>query len=270
MKLVKRLSLWAGAAGLIPVPFVDLAAIGGIQIEMLRRLSQLYDVPFSENRGKALIAGFAGTMIPASSGIGAASLIKGVPLPACAISAVAMPALSAGATYAIGMAFVQHFRSGGTLLDFEPPDYRDFVKAQAKTLQIVSRVALTEQLSVRDLLPVADFRRFFRVPPPQRRERRHAKFRQRILPAEAVPARGAHFAVAPLRHDVVIPQQDAVERLRGGGQFLRRLGGDDLFDHRIDRRILDADDVFRARLIGRLRAPEIALFVARQQRFAQT
>jgi hypothetical protein len=41
-----------------------------------------------------------------------------------------MPVLSAGATYAIGKAFIQHFASGGTLLDFNPPDYRDFVKAQ--------------------------------------------------------------------------------------------------------------------------------------------
>ena len=41
-----------------------------------------------------------------------------------------MPVLSAGATFAIGKAFIQHFESGGTLLDFNPPDYRDFVKAQ--------------------------------------------------------------------------------------------------------------------------------------------
>ncbi len=41
-----------------------------------------------------------------------------------------MPVLSAGATYAIGKAFVQHFESGGTLLDFNPPDYREFIKAQ--------------------------------------------------------------------------------------------------------------------------------------------
>jgi len=40
-----------------------------------------------------------------------------------------MPVLSAGATYAVGKAFIQHFASGGTLLDFNPPDYRDFVKA---------------------------------------------------------------------------------------------------------------------------------------------
>ena len=130
VKLVERFSLWSGAAGLIPVPFVDLAAIGGVQIQMLRRISQIYGVPFAENRGKALIASLAGSMIPASSGIGAASIVKSVPVVGTAISAIAMPVLSAGATYAIGMTFIQHFASGGTLLDFNARDYREFIKAQ--------------------------------------------------------------------------------------------------------------------------------------------
>ena len=124
-------ALIAALAGtLIPVPFVDLAAVGGVQIEMLRRISKIYGVPFSKNSGKAVIAGIAGSMIPASSGIGASSLIKGVPGIGTAISALTMPTLSVGATYAIGMAFIQHFASGGTLLDFNPPDYREFIKAQ--------------------------------------------------------------------------------------------------------------------------------------------
>jgi len=129
-KVVERFSLWGGAAGLIPLPFVDAAAVGGVQIAMLRRLSQIYQVPFSKNLGRALIAGIAGAMIPASSVIGAASVVKGMPIVGTAIGAVAMPTLSAGATYAIGMAFIQHFASGGTLLDFRPPDYREFIKAQ--------------------------------------------------------------------------------------------------------------------------------------------
>ena len=131
-KLVERFSLWGGAAGLIPVPFVDLATVGGVQIQMLRRISRIYGVPFSENRGKALIAALAGAMLPASSGLGAASLVKSVPIAGAVVSALAMPTLSAGATYAIGMAFIEHFASGGTLLDFNPPDYRDFIKAQKR------------------------------------------------------------------------------------------------------------------------------------------
>jgi len=143
VKLVERFSLWSGAAGLIPVPFVDLAAVGGLQIQMLRRISQIYRVPFSENRGKALIASLAGSMIPASSGIGAASIIKGVPVVGTIVSGFLMPALSASATYAIGMVFIQHFTSGGTLLDFNPPHYREFIKAQKELWSNQSGAAST-------------------------------------------------------------------------------------------------------------------------------
>ncbi len=129
-KLVDRFAIWSGVAGLVPLPIIDVVAVGGLQIQMLRRLSQIYDVDFSENRGKSLIAALAGSMIPATSGMGAASAMKAIPILGLLASAFVMPALSAGATYAIGKAFVQHFESGGTLLDFNPPDYRDFVKHQ--------------------------------------------------------------------------------------------------------------------------------------------
>ena len=129
-KLVDRFAIWSGVAGLIPLPVVDILAVGGLQVQMLRRLSQIYGVEFSANRGKALIAALAGTMIPATSGIGAASALKTVPFLGMLASAFVMPTLSAGATFAIGKAFIEHFESGGTLLDFNPPDYREFVKAQ--------------------------------------------------------------------------------------------------------------------------------------------
>jgi uncharacterized protein (DUF697 family) len=129
-KLVDRLALWSGAAGLIPVPLVDVAAVGGVQIHMLRRLSDVYAVPFSENMGKSVIASLAGSMIPATSGIGIASVFRFVPVLGTTMAALTMPALAAGATFVIGRVFIQHFRSGGTLLDFNPPDYREFIKEQ--------------------------------------------------------------------------------------------------------------------------------------------
>jgi hypothetical protein len=54
-----------------------------------------------------------------------------------------MPLLSSGATYAIGRAFIQHFASGGTLLDFNPPDYREFLKAQKEMWDSRSKVSRT-------------------------------------------------------------------------------------------------------------------------------
>ena len=45
---------------LVPIPLVDVAAVGGVQLQMLRRLSEIYGVPFSENMGKSVIASLAG------------------------------------------------------------------------------------------------------------------------------------------------------------------------------------------------------------------
>ena len=129
-KLVDRFAIWSGAAGLIPVPIDDLVAVGGLQLQMLRRLSQIYGVPFTENRGKALITSLMGAAIPTTSGLGAAEFLKAIPVFGTIISSFVTPVLAAGATYAIGKVFIQHFSTGGTLLDFNPPDYREFLKGQ--------------------------------------------------------------------------------------------------------------------------------------------
>jgi uncharacterized protein (DUF697 family) len=137
-KLVDRFSLWSGAAGLVPIPLVDIAAVGGVQLQMLRRLSEIYGVPFSDNMGKSVIASLAGSILPASTAttaaMGVGSFMKGLPGIGTAIGAITMPVVSAGATYIIGKVFIQHFASGGTLLDFNPPDYREFIKAQKEKL----------------------------------------------------------------------------------------------------------------------------------------
>lgn len=134
-KLVDRFALWSGGAGLIPLPFVDIAALAAVQLQMLRKLAAIYDVRFTENLGKSVLASLAGTLIPATSGMGFASAAKGIPVVGTAVAITAMPALSAGATYLIGRVFIQHFASGGTLLDFNPPDYREFIKAQTDKLK---------------------------------------------------------------------------------------------------------------------------------------
>jgi uncharacterized protein (DUF697 family) len=135
---VKRFSAWSAFGGLVPVPVLDVLAVGGIQLQMLRRLARIYDIPFSENAGKSVVASLMGSIFPASAAssaaMGAGSAIKAVPVLGTAIGTFVMPSLSAGATFIIGKVFMQHFASGGTLLDFNAPDYREFIKTQSANL----------------------------------------------------------------------------------------------------------------------------------------
>ena len=134
--VVHRYTAWATAAGVVPVPVVDVLAVGSLQLQMLRRLAQVYEVPFSENRGKSLIASLVGAIAPAAAApvtaMGIASALKFIPVVGFAVASLSMPAFAGAATYAVGKVFVRHFASGGTLLDFNPRDYREFMKAQAE------------------------------------------------------------------------------------------------------------------------------------------
>jgi uncharacterized protein (DUF697 family) len=142
-ELVDRYAAWSAAAGVIPVPLVDMLAVGGLQLQMLRRIAQIYEpvnaVHFSEERGKAVIASLVGTSTATITGVGVASVMKGIPGIGTILASLSMPALSAAATYAIGHVFIKHFASGGTLLDFEPENYRDFIRAQTDKLRTTSR-----------------------------------------------------------------------------------------------------------------------------------
>jgi uncharacterized protein (DUF697 family) len=133
--LVNRYTAWTAAAGIIPIPIVDMLAVGGLQFQMMRQLAAIYDVEFSENLGKSSIAAVVGALIPAGAApvaaMGVASALKFIPIVGTTIASVTMPALSAGATYAIGRVFILHFASGGTLLDFNPREYREFIREQA-------------------------------------------------------------------------------------------------------------------------------------------
>jgi uncharacterized protein (DUF697 family) len=151
-QIVGRYSGFAAAAGVIPVPLIDVAAVGGLQLQMLRRLAEVYDVPFSENRGLSLLATLMGTIIPVSTAaplsLGIASLLKGLPVVGLTLASLTMPALSASATYAIGHIFTQHFASGGTLLNFDPELYREFVKAQTEKHRAASTEAAATAAAV--------------------------------------------------------------------------------------------------------------------------
>ncbi|MDY6988823.1 MAG: YcjF family protein [Thermodesulfobacteriota bacterium] len=125
-KIIKNHVMGSMGVGLIPVPLVDLVALTGVQLNMLRKLSNLYDISFSKEKVKNLLGSLLGSAIPISVSGTVASLVKAIPVVGHTSAALVMPATSGATTYAVGKVFVQHFESGGTFLNFNPDEVKEY------------------------------------------------------------------------------------------------------------------------------------------------
>ena len=125
-KIIRNHVLVSLGVGLIPLPVVDLVGITGVQLNMLRRLSKTYEVPFSEHKVKNILTSLigGGVSLPISGAF--FSLVKFVPILGSTIGAVSLPITAGAVTYAVGKVFHQHFASGGTFLSFDPDKVRDY------------------------------------------------------------------------------------------------------------------------------------------------
>ena len=128
---VQRNVYWAMGAGVLPMPVFDLVAITGIQLKMIRELTQIYDQPFREGIAKkavmSLLVGMGGVGIGGFVGM---SLFKFVPFIGQSLGVVSVPVVSGWLTHAVGRTFVMHFEAGGTLLDFDAKKMRDYFKQE--------------------------------------------------------------------------------------------------------------------------------------------
>lgn len=121
---------WSAGASFIPFPWVDLAATTLVQIKMVADLSKLYEVPFSRNVVKTIIAGLLGSLVPAGLARGASSLLKSVPGVGTILGVMTAPVFTTASTYAIGKVFIQHFEAGGNVLNFDPDAMREYFKEE--------------------------------------------------------------------------------------------------------------------------------------------
>ncbi len=117
---------WSMGAGLIPVPFIDLVAISGVQLKMLAQLSKIYGIEFNENAGKALISSLLGYLVPKGLAGGTlGSLLKSIPVVGPIMGLPSLVVFCGATTYALGRIFMQHFASGGTFLTFDPAKVKE-------------------------------------------------------------------------------------------------------------------------------------------------
>lgn len=103
-------------SGFIPFPMGDVLAILALHLDMVRQLCRVYDVPFRESQGKAVISALTTTTI---SRMGARSLVKLIPGVGTIAGGIAVSVIAGASTYALGEVFKKHFEAGGTILDFD-------------------------------------------------------------------------------------------------------------------------------------------------------
>jgi uncharacterized protein (DUF697 family) len=126
LRIVNSYMGWSAGAGLIPVPVLDLAAISGVQLKMIHSLSKLYGVPFTQDRAKSIVAALVGGGSSTALAVPASSALKLFPVVGQIASVLTTPALAAAATYALGKVFIQHYETGGNLLNLNPHELKQY------------------------------------------------------------------------------------------------------------------------------------------------
>lgn len=136
-------------AGFIPVPFVDFAAVTGVQVDLLYKLCKVYGVSFSKEAARSVITSLVGASIPSVSATFLASALKLIPGVGTVAGMFITPVVSGVTTYAVGKVFVEHLESGGTLLSFDSNKMRaHFEKAMAEGKKVVTKTKPRDAVGV--------------------------------------------------------------------------------------------------------------------------
>ena len=114
-KIVRNHALGTLATWVVPIPLVDIAILGGIQLRMVRQLATHYEVEFSEQRANAIIGSVVG--VGATAGMG--TFLRMLPAVGRSLLGIGALVIPFASTYAIGHVFIKHFESGGTFLNFD-------------------------------------------------------------------------------------------------------------------------------------------------------
>jgi uncharacterized protein (DUF697 family) len=124
---------WSAAAAIVPVPVLDIVALGAVQTRMVMDLSELYGETASKQSARALVSVLLGSLLPgAAAGLTGVSLVKAAPVIGTLVGAGAMAGFGAAATYAIGKVFVKHFERGESITTFSPTEIKDQLTAEFK------------------------------------------------------------------------------------------------------------------------------------------
>ncbi|MBU0485481.1 MAG: DUF697 domain-containing protein [Proteobacteria bacterium] len=118
---------WSAGSALLPIPVLDMTAVVTLQLMMIKKLCELYEMEYAKQRVAAIVVSFTGGI---HVGLIAGSLFKAVPWIGPTLAAASAVTISGAITYAVGKVFIKHFEAGGTLLDFDSTRMKGYFKKQ--------------------------------------------------------------------------------------------------------------------------------------------
>lgn len=130
--IVKNHIIASMTLGLVPVPLFDLAALTMTQMNMLRSLSEHYEVEFDDMSSKSLVTSLISGSLPVMGVLGLSSVTKLIPGIGTLAGSASLSLMAGSVTYAVGKIFIQHFEEGGTLEDFEAKKVQVYFQQELK------------------------------------------------------------------------------------------------------------------------------------------
>ncbi|HET8920435.1 MAG TPA: DUF697 domain-containing protein [Xanthobacteraceae bacterium] len=110
-RIVDRHKNYAAMGGLVPLPAANIASVTAVNLRMVKRLSELYGVPFQRDRTRSLIIALIAGAVPTGAGLAASSTLMWI-VPGGLVWGLGAAALTAGAlTRGIGLVFVDGFEA---------------------------------------------------------------------------------------------------------------------------------------------------------------
>ena len=121
---MERYAAFCAVGGIIPLPIANFASVTALVVHMVKRLSDLYGVPYERDRARAVVIGLLGGAMPSGIGMVTAATL-GFIMPASGLIGLAVSSVTAlVCTRRIGGALIEHFESGATLHEVALIDWR--------------------------------------------------------------------------------------------------------------------------------------------------
>ncbi len=109
-----------------PIKILNNYGVVNLQLKMLSKIAEVYGVKYSEFSGKALLISYIGILRSKTSEGFISNLSKKISGLGMIAGTLNMPKYVGASTYAIGKVIRKHFSNGGSLIDFDSNEMKDY------------------------------------------------------------------------------------------------------------------------------------------------